>query len=365
MQPALFSPIPDAPLAVFAVNGEKPHQGVASENPALYLKQSVCKSTVLLGMRGQAELNRIGSCCTGKERDTESGNDYFGARYYASSMGRWMSPDWAAKAQPVPYAKLDNPQTLNLYSYVQNNPLSNLDDDGHVTIELRYTPVAVGNHTYIVVTDTNGHQTYYRAGPTNGASSGWITPASSGASSPSSGSNSSNSSNSTAPGAGPGGAGANTGPFGALTAEHGDYVPGTVDYETHPAASVTLLSNDQPAASYTDQLNQYESTINGANIPYNPLSTNSNAYAQGAVQFLGLTPPATPPVLAPGHDTPLPVPPQRHLHRLHRHPAPLLGLVQRRRHTEWRTENESMGNVDGWRYSRVYGSCGSRFGGFI
>jgi RHS repeat-associated protein len=29
---------------------------------------------------------------TGKERDTESGNDYFGARYYSSAMGRWMSP---------------------------------------------------------------------------------------------------------------------------------------------------------------------------------------------------------------------------------------------------------------------------------
>ena len=29
---------------------------------------------------------------TGKERDAESGLDYFGARYYASNMGRWMSP---------------------------------------------------------------------------------------------------------------------------------------------------------------------------------------------------------------------------------------------------------------------------------
>jgi hypothetical protein len=27
---------------------------------------------------------------TGKERDTESGNDYFGARYFASSMGRFL-----------------------------------------------------------------------------------------------------------------------------------------------------------------------------------------------------------------------------------------------------------------------------------
>ena len=42
-----------------------------------------------------------------------------------------MSPDWAAKAQPVPYARLDNPQTLNLYAYVANNPLSKIDPDGH------------------------------------------------------------------------------------------------------------------------------------------------------------------------------------------------------------------------------------------
>jgi len=68
---------------------------------------------------------------TGKERDTESGNDYFGARYYASSMGRFMSPDWSAKEEPVPYAMMDNPQTLNLYAYVGNNPLSRVDADGH------------------------------------------------------------------------------------------------------------------------------------------------------------------------------------------------------------------------------------------
>jgi len=42
----------------------------------------------------------IRSRYSGKERDAESGNDYFGARYYASSMGRFMSPDWSAKAEP-------------------------------------------------------------------------------------------------------------------------------------------------------------------------------------------------------------------------------------------------------------------------
>lgn len=72
-----------------------------------------------------------GSRYTGKERDNESGLDYFGARYYASSMGRWMSPDWADKPEAVPYSDLTNPQSLNLYGYVNNNPLSKADKDGH------------------------------------------------------------------------------------------------------------------------------------------------------------------------------------------------------------------------------------------
>ena len=90
----------------------------------------------------------------GKERDTESGLDYFGARYYASTMGRYMSHDWSTNPTGVPYADLHNPQTLNLYSYVQNNPLSNFDDDGLATIDLKYNPLALGsNHSFIVITD--------------------------------------------------------------------------------------------------------------------------------------------------------------------------------------------------------------------
>ena len=74
------------------------------------------------------------SCFTGKERDVESGNDYFEARYYSSAMGRFLSPDWSAKEEgsdPIPYADLENPQTLNLYSYVGNNPLARADKDSH------------------------------------------------------------------------------------------------------------------------------------------------------------------------------------------------------------------------------------------
>jgi len=45
---------------------------------------------------------------TGKEQDSESGLDNFGARYYGSSFGRFMTPDWAARPTTVPYAAKPN-----------------------------------------------------------------------------------------------------------------------------------------------------------------------------------------------------------------------------------------------------------------
>jgi RHS repeat-associated protein len=68
---------------------------------------------------------------TGHEHDEETNDDYFDARYYSSSFGRFLTPDWSAAPAPVPYAVMDNPQTLNLYSYVENNPITGTDPDGH------------------------------------------------------------------------------------------------------------------------------------------------------------------------------------------------------------------------------------------
>jgi RHS repeat-associated protein len=69
---------------------------------------------------------------SGKERDSKSRLDYFMARYYGSSMGRFMPPDWSASAVPVPYSKLEDPQSLNLFAYVQNDPFGRVDPDGHL-----------------------------------------------------------------------------------------------------------------------------------------------------------------------------------------------------------------------------------------
>jgi RHS repeat-associated protein len=68
---------------------------------------------------------------TGKERDN-GGEDYFGARYYAFRAGRFLTPDWSATPQIVPYATLVSPQSLNLYGYVQNNPVTGIDPEGHL-----------------------------------------------------------------------------------------------------------------------------------------------------------------------------------------------------------------------------------------
>jgi RHS repeat-associated protein len=63
---------------------------------------------------------------TGKELDSRSGNETFKYRDYASSVGRWLTPDPSG----LTYADPTNPQSLDLYSYVQGNPLVLVDPSG-------------------------------------------------------------------------------------------------------------------------------------------------------------------------------------------------------------------------------------------
>ena len=57
---------------------------------------------------------------TGKERDEETGNDYFGARYYAAYTPMWLSPD------PL----MDKYPSISPYAYCNWNPLKFVDPDG-------------------------------------------------------------------------------------------------------------------------------------------------------------------------------------------------------------------------------------------
>jgi RHS repeat-associated protein len=78
----------------------------------------------------------------GKERDSETQNDEFGARSYSWRFGRWLSSDWSSVPVPVPYANLTNPQTLNLYAMVADDPESFADLDGHEDKDSNATPPA-------------------------------------------------------------------------------------------------------------------------------------------------------------------------------------------------------------------------------
>ncbi|HXP07491.1 MAG TPA: RHS repeat-associated core domain-containing protein, partial [Acidobacteriaceae bacterium] len=62
---------------------------------------------------------------TGQERDSETGLDYFGARYYANNWGRFASPD-----EPFADQNTIDPRSWSLYSYVRNNPLRYVDLSG-------------------------------------------------------------------------------------------------------------------------------------------------------------------------------------------------------------------------------------------
>jgi RHS repeat-associated protein len=98
---------------------------------------------------------------TGKERDSETGLDYFGARYYRSSTSRWLSSDWAMSSITVPYANFGDPQTLNLYSYTRNNPMSHADADGHcpwcVVVVVGALTAYKGAQAYYYGKEAQGH----------------------------------------------------------------------------------------------------------------------------------------------------------------------------------------------------------------
>ena len=102
---------------------------------------------------GHDSLDRITQLFTGKERDSETGYYYFGARYLDAQTSRWLSVD-PALGEYVPVAPLSreakqhnqnlpgeggvyNSVNLAVYHYGANNPIRFVDPDGRQTVTAR------------------------------------------------------------------------------------------------------------------------------------------------------------------------------------------------------------------------------------
>ena len=138
---------------VYSSDGElmAEYGGTAAATSRLYLVQDHLGSTrVITDGSGAcqtrldyfpygAAVPRTGSCYaadpgvtqqfTGKERDAETGLDYFVTRYYSGAQGRFSSPDSLGYDQR-PW----DPQSWNLYGYVRNSPLRYTDPDGRACV---------------------------------------------------------------------------------------------------------------------------------------------------------------------------------------------------------------------------------------
>jgi len=110
-----------------------------SGNVTYYFEEPVGRARTITGANGVAcneadyylfggEQSHGNTCdqnyhFAGMYRDGETGNDYTQFRMYESNLGRWMTPDPVA-------GDITNPQSLNRYAYVLNNPTNSTDPLG-------------------------------------------------------------------------------------------------------------------------------------------------------------------------------------------------------------------------------------------
>ncbi len=219
----------------------------------------------------------------GQYFDAESGLYYNYFRTYDPTIGRYIESD------PV---GLNG--GLNIFGYVNGSPMGYSDPLGLCKVEASCNLLSAGpilgsnvSHCFIVVTEPGGGSSYFRGGPSS--SGGTLLDASS-------------HSNSGIGVSGDSG-------FGNIVNNSGAFVPGTIDWPTDSTPSTgatTYIDNDKPCGCIENELNRALQNIQNANIPYNPLSTNSNSVAFRALQGIGVNP-GVAPAPAPGWGIPLPV----------------------------------------------------------
>jgi RHS repeat-associated protein len=133
-------------MAMAAELIENTHQGFEGIKAGLCLASMEAKSNIASGMPVCLWQNGKRSRSSGKERDQETGLDYFLARYYSGAQGRFTSPD------PIIVSKrrMVNPQIWNAYSYVGNNPLNFVDPNGEELISLGATEKEIEKNIAII-----------------------------------------------------------------------------------------------------------------------------------------------------------------------------------------------------------------------
>ncbi len=117
---------PPAGLLAGAWLTQNSHRGVAAQNASMHQGVAFSKALHAKGLPDPLYDFRVRPRCSGKERDAETGLDYFGARYYGSPQGRFTSPDPLIDLKEA----LLNPQRWNGYAYALDNPLLYIDPDG-------------------------------------------------------------------------------------------------------------------------------------------------------------------------------------------------------------------------------------------
>ena len=119
-----FSNVPHSKL--FA---EKPHRGIDNFASVSHPVESAAIALIAPGFSECLYDSSTGPCSTGKERDAETGLNFFGARYMSSAQGRFTSPD-----KPFYDWNPGDPQSWNLYAYVRNSPLVAVDPTGQTCV---------------------------------------------------------------------------------------------------------------------------------------------------------------------------------------------------------------------------------------
>jgi RHS repeat-associated protein len=111
----------------------------------------------IAGMGYQSGPDPLNPKFTGKERDLETGLDYFLARYYSGAQGRFTSPD----PHSATLLHVLSPQRWNRYSYAIGDPLSFSDPTGKDAVAVNFSGMVGGyGHEGILSIHQDGRATY-------------------------------------------------------------------------------------------------------------------------------------------------------------------------------------------------------------